>query len=623
MLNAVRRCWDELLGLLWRAIWRIRCRRAVTRHDTPVSDDRIIRLFVSSTFRDMHDERATLQRAVFPAVRRALRARGVQFIEVDLRWGVTREEVERGDVISICLQEIDRCRPWILGLFGGYYGYIDQEASRRIAADPALARLEPFHRESLTALELRHAITHRPACAPDPAALIYWRPATSTPSPYSDLGRELAHCGVAVRDTPPDLEGFAAAVRKDLIDLVVGRLDGRVVEAHEVLARGLLLEGRAAFVDRPELSLLLRLVLRGRRLVAVVGPEGVGKSALIAALGRAVQEARLMHLVPVLVPGGFRNWIGAFKTAMAILGQSSLVPAAGPGDLARSFHMAAEAVAAVEPLCVLFDDIDTASVESAEAQLAWLPRCIRDVTIVVALRGGDAVAEHATNLGYDVIRLGVPDRRLAATMVEQRLLAHGRRLSEHQTAQLTARPRSARGHMLACEELRQVDRFEDVEGAVAELSGIETTLELGERAARRISTVECLDRSLGCLPSLQRRRSHRRIVTVASEQRPPLAPATNLGRHATRRRRRSAVGRLPRRRQVRNPGSTATIGVDRARQLPKARAAFNATRNSSARRSSAAPSTSEQRPRAKAQSRLDNGREARSGVLSRRCNGPV
>lgn len=33
--------------------------------------------------------------------------------------------------------------------------------------------------------------------------------------------------------------------------------------------------------------------------------------------------------------------------------------------------------------------------------------------------------------------------------------------------------------------------------------------------------MKCLDRSLGCLRSLQRRRSHRRIVTVASQQRAP------------------------------------------------------------------------------------------------------
>ncbi len=64
----------------------------------------------------MQEERRTLQSDVFPIVRRFLWERGITFIDVDLRWGVTREEAEHGDVIGICLREIDRCRPWILQL---------------------------------------------------------------------------------------------------------------------------------------------------------------------------------------------------------------------------------------------------------------------------------------------------------------------------------------------------------------------------------------------------------------------------------------------------------------------------------------------------------------------------
>ena len=68
----------------------------------------LIRAFLSSTFRDMTRERNHLNKVIFPEVRRITRARGVEFTAIDLRWGVTEEEANQGDVISICLEEIDR-----------------------------------------------------------------------------------------------------------------------------------------------------------------------------------------------------------------------------------------------------------------------------------------------------------------------------------------------------------------------------------------------------------------------------------------------------------------------------------------------------------------------------------
>jgi hypothetical protein len=121
--------------------WFLSRRQRLSRHDTPASDDRTVRLFVSSTFQDMQDERRILQEEVFPIVRRLLVERGVTFIGIDLRWGVTREEVENGDVLGICLREIDRCRPWILGLLGTRYGWIDPAAPDQLAAEPRFSRL--------------------------------------------------------------------------------------------------------------------------------------------------------------------------------------------------------------------------------------------------------------------------------------------------------------------------------------------------------------------------------------------------------------------------------------------------------------------------------------------------
>lgn len=53
--------------------------------------DRVIRVFISSTFRDMQAERELLVKKVFPELRRICDERFVSFTEVDLRWGITKE----------------------------------------------------------------------------------------------------------------------------------------------------------------------------------------------------------------------------------------------------------------------------------------------------------------------------------------------------------------------------------------------------------------------------------------------------------------------------------------------------------------------------------------------------
>ncbi len=83
-----------------------------------------LRLFISSTFRDMQEEREHLVKKVFPEIRSLCRSRGIRFTEVDLRWGLTDENVKLGQVIRACLEEVDRCRPYFIGITGSRYGYI-------------------------------------------------------------------------------------------------------------------------------------------------------------------------------------------------------------------------------------------------------------------------------------------------------------------------------------------------------------------------------------------------------------------------------------------------------------------------------------------------------------------
>ncbi len=132
---------------------------------------RTVRVFVSSTFRDMQEEREQLVKHVFPALRRICAQRGVTFVDVDLRWGVTSEQAADGRVLPICLDEIDRCRPFFIGLIGQRYGWVPENIpAELVQRRPWLAE----HRsKSVTELEIIHGVLRNPTMAN--RAVFYFR----------------------------------------------------------------------------------------------------------------------------------------------------------------------------------------------------------------------------------------------------------------------------------------------------------------------------------------------------------------------------------------------------------------------------------------------------------------
>ncbi|XP_055957078.1 TPR repeat-containing protein DDB_G0287407 isoform X2 [Patella vulgata] len=114
-----------------------------------------VRLFISSTFKDMNNEREYLVKIIIPVLRQWCEERKIRLIECDLRWGVPKDADTR-ETLMACLSEIDRCReenefPYFLCMLSERYGYVCDPAE---VPEDIKVRYNWLPGMSVTALEI-------------------------------------------------------------------------------------------------------------------------------------------------------------------------------------------------------------------------------------------------------------------------------------------------------------------------------------------------------------------------------------------------------------------------------------------------------------------------------------
>ena len=135
--------------------------------------NRRIRVFISSTFRDMMEERNILMTHTWPELRRFCRERQVELVEVDLRWGIAEEQSTRKETLKLCLDEIRACRPYFIGLLGERYGWVPGDDAFTADLKEEQPWLKDFHGKSVTELEILHGVLNNPEMAD--RAFFYFR----------------------------------------------------------------------------------------------------------------------------------------------------------------------------------------------------------------------------------------------------------------------------------------------------------------------------------------------------------------------------------------------------------------------------------------------------------------
>ena len=116
-------------------------------------------IFVSSTFRDMQFERDAIRDISTPIINDIAKEYGEKVSFCDLRWGINTEdlddEISERKVLSVCLDEIDRCNPPMIVILGDRYGYMPSSGLISDIAKRKELQLDDY-KKSVTALEIEY-----------------------------------------------------------------------------------------------------------------------------------------------------------------------------------------------------------------------------------------------------------------------------------------------------------------------------------------------------------------------------------------------------------------------------------------------------------------------------------
>jgi tetratricopeptide (TPR) repeat protein len=387
-----------------------------------IGSERAIRVFVSSTFRDMQAEREELVKRVFPQVRRLCEARGVGWSEVDLRWGVTDEQKAEGAVLPVCLAEIDRSRPYFLGLLGRRYGWVPEELPEDLAAQlPWLTELEGT---SVTEMEVLHGVLNDP----DAAGHAFFHLLADDGTVDPDEGPEAAERQAALKArvqasahpwaTYADPEELGRQVLAELTDLVERLFPAddatdpvrRADDAHRAFGAA----RRAGHVPRQGVTERLQAQADGEGPpLLLAAPDGSDITPLVAAWAedrRAAHPDEVLLVHHVGATSEAADWRDLARRAAVALsgldGGPPLDPDALPDDAAgrraalfgaidRAGRSGRRAVVVVDG-CELLPDVDGAP------SITWLPLALPPNVRVVLTSADPRTTDEAMRRGWAV-----------------------------------------------------------------------------------------------------------------------------------------------------------------------------------------------------------------------------
>lgn len=247
-----------------------------------------VRVFISSTFSDMQAERDELVKT-FNMLKQEAERKGITVTMVDLRWGITSEESARGDVIDICLKEIEKSKPFFVGILGDNYG---SAPSPELSENNELLAHYPWLAEdikkglSFTEIEMQSAVLRNPETL-NAYFFIKESDKTETSIKLKNLKsaiRNQTRYPVYDYSSPEEISGIVTNQFRKILNELCSEVDislmDKLVKQQELRLAHL----RNFFIKSKGIDKKIKKFFEddSKRILFIEGEKGIGKSALCA-----------------------------------------------------------------------------------------------------------------------------------------------------------------------------------------------------------------------------------------------------------------------------------------------------------------------------------------------------
>lgn len=242
-----------------------------------------IRVFISSTFKDLDEERAYLAKHTFPLLRTYCNRKGVHFSEIDLRWGLTEEDSKNGRVLRLCLEQIEDCKPFFIGILGSRYGWIptlsDLQKDRQLKDNYPEVFTSVGESKSVVEIEFEQGMLN----SPQPEYQFVYAKQQEKRNPRVDelLTRVRSlHLGIAEFSSLQQLHDAVLADLQRAVDRYLEESNAIWSDPDQL---AFMTERLRSYIEHPSYSSKIDdQIAMERSMTIITGESGSGKSALLA-----------------------------------------------------------------------------------------------------------------------------------------------------------------------------------------------------------------------------------------------------------------------------------------------------------------------------------------------------
>ncbi|CAF3851362.1 unnamed protein product [Rotaria magnacalcarata] len=443
---------------------------------------RTVRVFISSTFKDMHAERDILTRYVFPELRQRAKSLFVNLYQTDLRWGIA--ESQSNQSVYLCLNEVYRS-DYFIGMIGERYGYIPKSYDFP-KDDKRFKWLETLPiGHSITDLEIQAGAFNQSASTKQNRAFFYFRNpkvVQDIPKPWSDdfttednhsrikidnLKQRIRASGFETFDGYPcswqgvsndrplvtDLEQFAQRVIDNLWTSLQEEYKPEYVllddnDLEDTQHQQYRLSFMEHFVSRNKMLQDTTKAISKVSVILITGQQGSGKTAAIAAIANSILS-RVNSNIKL-----YEHYVGitrASLNSLSMLRRLLCQMINDHSELAGQFPTDQIRTSSYTDLCkilydflrmrkdlsnivICIDGIELLDNETLVHTLNFIPKDFNfeKTTFIISATEGSNVAEACKNLSntlaVDITNLEILER---SEIVRKHLDRFGKKLDEH------------------------------------------------------------------------------------------------------------------------------------------------------------------------------------------------